>query len=319
MSSFNFPTVSETVLLLVGFNRIDLLRKRLNEIERNLPVDVYVSIDGPTSTEHGRQILEFLNNYSRTSPLQKLEFRVCEENMGLSRHITSSIDMLFKKYEYVIVLEDDVMISPVFVESMVDGLNIVNQDPILGGVGGFSAFKKMSGWNRKNKWRKSKYFSAWGWATSRTKWSMYHLRIPPDFKTHLNSSKSWNSLSSYQKRLWLSRFKKIDSDRPMTWDYQMQYLYFSTSMRMLLPTQRLSDNEGFSSERSTNTTGKRPRWMLGLGTSRIPPSVSKEYFLWLLEWIDGITIGGDVRVMQFFSETERNILKKIRQLSFRKS
>lgn len=319
MSSFKFPSVRETVLLLVGFNRIDLLRKRLNEIERNLPVDVYVSIDGPTTTEYGKQILEFLNDYSKTSPLQKLEFRVCEENMGLSRHITNSIDMLFEKYEYVIVLEDDVMISPVFVESMLDGLNIVDQDPNLGGVGGFSAFKKMGKWDRRNRWRKSKYFSAWGWGTSRTKWSLYHLRIPQDFKTHLNSSKSWNSLSPYQKALWLSRFNKIKSDRPMTWDYQMQYLYFSTSMLMLLPTQRLSDNEGFSSERSTNTTGRRPRWMLGLGTSGIPPSVSKEYFLWLFEWVDGITIGGDVRVMQFLSENEHKILKRLQHVSLRKS
>jgi hypothetical protein len=310
MSSFKFPSISETVLLLVGFNRIDLLRKRLSELERNLPVDIFISIDGPATTEHGRQILEFLNNYSKTSPLQKLEFRMCEENMGLSKHITNSIDMLFKKYEYVIVLEDDVMISPVFVESMIDGFNIMDQDPNLGGVGGFSAFKKMGKWDRRNRWRKSRYFSAWGWGTSRTKWSMYHLSIPLDFKTQLNSSKSWISLSPYQKALWLSRFNKIKSDRPMTWDYQMQYLYFSSSMQMLLPTQRLSDNEGFSNERSTNTTGRRPRWMLELGTSKIPPSGSKQYFLWLFEWVDGITIGGDVRVMQFLSRTTYRILKR---------
>lgn len=319
MSSSKSPTVGKTILLLVGFNRVDLLKKRLKEIEHNIPIDVYVSVDGPTTTQHARQILEFLNNYSKTTPLQKLEFRVCEENLGLSRHITNSIDMLFDKYEYLIVLEDDVVISPVFVESMVQGLEIVDQDPTLGGVGGFSAFKKMSKWDRRNKWRKSKYFSAWGWGTSRTKWSRYRLRIPLDFRTRLDSSKSWNSLSPYQKALWISRFDKIKSDTPMTWDYQMQYLYFSTSMRMLLPTQRLSDNEGFSSERSTNTTGRRPRWMLKLGTSRIPPSVSKVFFLWFFEWIDANTIGGDVRVMQFFSKIEHKILKRIKLMSFRSS
>jgi hypothetical protein len=301
---------ASTVLLLIGFNRFDSLERRLNEIELNSPIDIYVSIDGPATTIEATKIEELLKLYSARKKDVNFDYRICRENMGLAFHIVDSIDTLFKEYSHVIVVEDDVMISTGFVGSMLQGFLRMEEDPSIGGIGGFSAFRKVLMSNEKNRWRRSKYFSAWGWGTNRRQWLNYNLELPPNYISELNHSSSWNALSEYQRKLWLSRFKKTAGQKPFTWDYQMQFDYFKRSVHMLLPTQRVSDNEGFENKLSTNTVGKRPKWMTRVSVSSNTPRERVKYFERIFELVDGITIGGDSRVFKFV-KTPRGIFQKM--------
>ncbi len=299
-----------TVLLLIGFKRVDFLKSRLIEIEKNFPVDVYISIDGPTSTVEAQLISEFLKSQSEARKDIKFRYRVCEENMGLAAHIVDSVNKMFLEYSYVILIEDDVLISDTFVESILCGFMEMEKDSSIAGVGGFSSFRKAQFYKSKNKWRKSKYFSAWGWGTNREQWSHYSLELPINYVDWLANSSSWDALSDYQKKLWLSRFDKTLEGAPFTWDYQMQYNYFKRSVHMLLPTQRFSDNEGFGDRLGTNTVGKRPRWMTKISVSSNIPRGKIKLFNGIYEQVDCITIGGDSRVFKSLS-VFRTILAKI--------
>lgn len=302
----------KTVLLLVGYNRIDLIKKRLNELYQNMPIEVFVSIDGPISTEKSNNYERFLSEYFESGRNQSLKYRILEKNLGLAKHITETVDMLFHEYEYVIVVEDDVLMSPIFVESIINGFVMMEALPNIAGVGGFSAFGNRCSLTQRNKWRQTKYFSAWGWGTSREYWELYNLQIPEDFEKKLEVSERWQSLSEYEKKLWISRFTKVQLDKPHTWDFQMQYMYFSNSLNMLLPTKRLSDNEGFSNA-ATNTIGQRPRWMLAPFVSKKIPKFRLTKFERIFELVDGYTIGGNDKFLQDVKIYLRLLLKIVKK------
>ena len=296
-------------MLLIGFKRVDFLKSRLIEIEKNFPVDVYISIDGPASTVEAQLISEFLKSQSEVKRDVKFNHRICEENMGLAAHIVDSANQMFLEYSHVILIEDDVSISATFVESMLRGFMEMEKDSSIAGVGGFSSFRKAPFFKSKNKWRSTKYFSAWGWGTNREQWSHYTLELPINYVDELANSSSWAALSDHQKKLWLSRFDKTLVGAPFTWDYQMQYDYFKRSVHMLLPTQRFSDNEGFGDRFGTNTVGKRPKWMTTISLSSNIPRGTVKFLNGVYEQVDCITIGGDSRVFKSLSVFRTTLVK----------
>ena len=100
----------------------------------------------------------------------------------------------------------------------------------------------------------------------------------------------------------MRRFEKVAKNPMFTWDYQMQFMSFKYDLDHILPVFRISDNEGFDDERSTNTKSLRPRWMGkvvkvsdNLIVRSVPATLNK-----LFERVDSVTIAGDSKVKQFF-------------------
>ncbi len=281
------------VSLLIGYKRIDLIERRLQELKLNIKIPVFVSVDGGLTESEIMRFKDLLGKQQWDEDFNSFTYRILENNSGLANHITSAITECLDQYDYVIVIEDDVVISRNFIASMMSGFELMRQFPDIYAVGGFSAYKNWMRFGLKNCWRKSKYFSAWGWGTSRSVWQKYQLNLPHNHRKLLQNSDAWNRLGRRKQLTWLGRFGKVDTINPKTWDFQMQFLMLLDDGQMLLPTSRISDNEGFNNKSSTHTTGDRPRWMLKMGTtSGVPkPAVSK--FSRLYEFGDSLTIGSD--------------------------
>lgn len=107
------------------------------------------------------------------------EVIVSDFNKGLADSIVSGVDYAFKKYDAVIVLEDDCVASPSFMQFMVQGLIKYEDIKKVYSVSGFSWPIKLG---------KSCYdayscgrFSSWGWGTWKDRWA--------DFKKDVNTLK----------------------------------------------------------------------------------------------------------------------------------
>ena len=265
------PSVSETPILLIGFNRADLLKKRLKEIEQFSLRNLFISIDGG-STE--QQICEIKLVLESCLVNSDINYRVIihDKNIGLAKHITSAISKVLQEFNHVIVVEDDIVLGANFYDSMLCGLEIADSDPQIATVGGFSPFFHLSFFSRNNYWRKSEYFSAWGWGISRTNWNLYLLELEIDnLKDDLSASKTWKRLSLNQKLFWLSKFTKITIRPIRTWDYQMQFMSFVQDKNHLLPVFRVCDNEGFNDSRGANNVNRRPRWLFNINANGVLP------------------------------------------------
>jgi hypothetical protein len=281
------------VALLIGYRRIDLIERRLQELKLNMKIPVFVSIDGGLTESEIMKIKALLGKQQWDEEFNSFTYRILEKNFGLANHITSAITECLDQYDYVIVIEDDVVISRNFIASMMLGFEILRQSTDIYAVGGFSAYKNWMTLGLKNRWRKSKYFSAWGWGTSRSVWNKYQLHLPHNYRKLLQNSDAWNRLDRRKQFTWLGRFGKVDTINPKTWDFQMQFLMLMDDGQMLLPTSRISDNEGFNNKWSTHTTGDRPRWMLKMGTTSKVPKQAISKFSRLYEFGDSLTIGSD--------------------------
>jgi len=257
-------------ILIIGYNRPEFIRRRLLELSKSssIPDKVIISLDGS-----GQQqlILPPPDWAIDEIFLESLPFDVKiirrSENLGCSKHIILAVSEVLAEYRSCIIIEDDVVIGKSFVGAMKRGFLIMEHSEKLGIVGGFSPFyRSLFPFLRGNSWRLSPYFSAWGWGATSELWEKFvSFSDIASVEEELSHSQFWIKLSKRKQKIWLERF-----DRGV-WDYNVQYILFLNSLRVLLPTFRLIDNEGFSDLRSTHTKLKRPWNLFGEGYCQIGP------------------------------------------------
>lgn len=253
-------------VLLLGFNRPDYIKTRLNEVISWNPPKLYISIDGPRSesdhTSH-RDIHNFLLNYKDD---KNIIIYFNDRNLGLSHNITEAITKILKLEKSLIIIEDDIEIFENAYLSMSKILNNpnLNKFAIVSGFSSIPAPPKLLRKFIPNKFRVATYTSIWGWGIRKEIWDLYELDISKlDRKNAISSSKLWNKLSIRQKNIWLQRFEKVSINPKKTWDFQMQFMCFRYDLPNLSPIFRGVDNVGFADNRSTNTKNKKPKFYFG--------------------------------------------------------
>lgn len=193
-----------------------------------------------------------------------LNWLLAEKRLGLTLHIFTRISELLEMYKKVIIVEDDISTSAQSIRELLRTDYLCESRRVLT-QGLFGAFPK-NGFEPllKNRWRRTNYFSAWGWTIDRDSWSLYDYKIVKKVGLKALSKNSiWVNLSPNQRKRWTHRFSRVASDPLFTWDYQMQFISWLHKLDHLLPLWRLCDNEGFEDERASNTKLPKPHWYLG--------------------------------------------------------
>jgi GR25 family glycosyltransferase involved in LPS biosynthesis len=266
-------------VLLIGYNRPEYINRRLVELTKSnvIPKKVIISLDG---------IPEGVPSEEFNFDLVLLPFEVSiirrKNNLGCSNHIILAVSEVLLEHRTCIVIEDDVVIGKSFTAAISKGLSIMENHENIGIVGAFSPFHKRFYLSRKNSWRLSPYFSAWGWGTTSNFWQKFKtISDVASCQSELENSDYWRTLSKRKRAIWLKRF-----DRKV-WDYNVQYILFLHSLSVLLPTYRLIDNEGFADSRSTHTKHVRPWSLFGEGLCdqepvkyRVPGKFSILKYFW---------------------------------------
>ena len=298
-------TMTRYPILLVGFNRPEKILERTKEILSWNPSDLYISIDAAkTSVERNstREIRDQLKPFI-VNPRVHLIFR--SQNYGIKGHIPHAIDEILQKHSAIVVIEDDVQCSEIFYGEICKALNLHGNDYLT--VGGFSSLP-FRFFATRNRWRETRYFSAWGWGITRESWLKYERTIDvQNLHINLEGSKIWKKLSNSQKKTWIGRFSKVSTGEKITWDFQMQYSSFVHNYYHLNSLFRICENQGFSDERGTNTKSKRP---LPLGRYYLNNSPFDKILLRripqiALEFLDSFVIAGDRVLLHKLSKIRR--------------
>ena len=301
---------SATPILVLGFNRPELIDSRIRELNEMRAPIVRVSIDGGTNSKQDEikaVITGAIQSFNGKS-MPDILYR--ERNLGLSQHITLAITEVLQQYERVIVVEDDIVLSPNFYSNMLHAFATQENNHKIGLIGGFSSLHPPKTFAIRNAWRSTPYVSIWGWGVTREIWSEYQLDLKGiAIEESLRNSESWKSLSDWQRKVWLGRFSKISNGPLHTWDIQLQYLSFKLDLSNLLPLFRFVQNEGFNDERSAHTQGKRPRWMDNdkIDKRKIEnPRISKLSSVFS-KLLDSNTIAGDSKMIKIRSKVRKFI------------
>jgi hypothetical protein len=245
-SKMNF----KTPVLVIGFNRPDLLSHVLND-NNLLDRKVYISIDGPRDSTEETSVNECVEKAERFK-LRHLNTRIrtSQSNLGCKLGVSAAIDWVFNYENEAIILEDDVVPNDFFYVFMDKMLHKHRENHDIWQVSGHCALP--SELESMNIYL-SQFPQIWGWATWKSRWEKYDRNLESWSGTFLLNSganllvNKSTALSEY----WAMRLNECKSGFD-TWDYQWVYSMWVNSAWALSPGRSLCANQGFD-ERATHT------------------------------------------------------------------
>ena len=161
---------------LFVFNRADNTRKTLEALARNtlaLDTTVYVFSDGGKDEATWalvRQVRAIVREFSGSFASLRLVERPV--NYYLERNITEGIAEVFEQHDRIIVLEDDIVTSPHYLQYMNDAFNLYRDVPRVMHIAGFTnlALPDVSFYF-------TPHMSGWGWGTWKDRWNGHFLHF----------------------------------------------------------------------------------------------------------------------------------------------
>ena len=296
-----------TAILLTGYNRPELIEMQLKALLEVEGANVFVSIDCDQQGNINSEIKDLsVGQYSSFTWVFQ------ENKLGVGGHIPFMVTRLLSEFDNCIVIEDDVQISN---KVLTSGMNFLStklpKDCLTIGFFGTLPYNLLTRiLFGRNKWRKTEYFSAWGWGTQSEVWKKYSpLLDETKFDEELQRSSIWQKKDQESKVRWKRRFKVVADTPKFTWDFQMSYATYKNECFHLLPTYKSAENLGFNDNRSTNTQTKRPRWIFGkaqgaeIGTGIDLDSLRQR----ILENLDKATWAGDSNLLPKINNMRRKI------------
>lgn len=170
--------MTNPVIVVVAFNRIESLKRICRSLDRMIEpqgdVSLIISIDN--NGGKNQDVIDYAHQYNwKFGPK---EVRVKEKNTGLKAHIISCGD-LTEEFGDVIILEDDLFVSPYFLDYVKEAQQFYRNEEKIAGISLYNYRLTDIIWNNKLPFipvtnHSDVYFmqiaSSWGQSWSREQW-----------------------------------------------------------------------------------------------------------------------------------------------------
>lgn len=247
-----------TPILLFTYKRLDTLQQTVSALRRNYLAgesELFVFSDG-AKKEADRPAIEAVREFLSTiSGFKKVSIVQATENMGLANSIINGVSQMIDAYGKVIVLEDDLITSPNFLNFMNDALQFYESNPSILSISGYSGFVRTSQ-------NTDVYFtqraSSWGWALWKDRWEKVDWNVNDynSFRTCRRDQKLFNRMGSDLSGMLERQMQGvIDS-----WAVRLVYHQFKFGLYSVHPNRSKIVNIGVGSVDATNTHSKKGRF-----------------------------------------------------------
>ncbi len=162
-------------IVLFAYNRLDHLRLTIKFLKKNKEIsntDLIIYSDGPknksdkVNVSRVRSFLKKISGFKK----KKIIFRV--KNIGLTNNIVNGINQTFRKYNKAIIIEDDILVSNVFLKFMNTNLIMYNKNENVASIHGYCYPIKFKKNNEETFFLKGA--DCWGWGTWKRAWKEYN-------------------------------------------------------------------------------------------------------------------------------------------------
>lgn len=161
-------------IIIFVYNRLHHLNTLLNSLQKNdlfKKSKVLVFSDGPKNEIDKDKIDKVRELLKKKLVQQNSEIIENNINLGLSRNIIGGLNKIFQIYDRAIILEDDLELSPFFLNYMNDALNLYSTSENVASISGYMypiEPKKFS-----NNYFFLKLVESWGWGTWKRAWNIF--------------------------------------------------------------------------------------------------------------------------------------------------
>lgn len=264
-------------ILIIGFNRPDRLARLINSLRPYTPETIRISLDGPRPHKpHDAQLVE-----SSASTIELIDWtadvtlRREPTNVGLARAIPAAVNWVLSDHESVIVIEDDVIVGPHFVEFMLTALEEHATDDAIMHVSGYNVVPDAFLSHRHAGTRLSRIPESLAWGTWRHAWSTYDPSMAWASTTGLRDLATVTG-SRIAALRWHQNFRLAHDEYISTWAYRWIASMWEHDGYCLSPNKNLVTYGGYTD--GTHTL-RRARWEeLPVESLSSPLSTSRPLF-----------------------------------------
>lgn len=239
-------------VLLFVYNRPAHLKRAVESLVRNPLADeseLFVFSDAARTPEDEENVAYVRRYVHAIEGFKKVTVIEREENWGLARSIIDGVTHLVNEYGRVIVLEDDLVVAPYFLQFMNDALEMYKDEPKVGHIQACDFTKDPS----LPETFLIKWTGSWGWATWDRAWKHFN----PDGKAllqeladrHLTYAFDFNGKYGYTRML-----RRQIEGKNNSWAIRWNASLFLKDILSLNVGRSLVQNEGFDGS-GTNCGG----------------------------------------------------------------
>lgn len=227
-------------VLFIFYNREDFALRVFEEIRKARPKILILSSDGPKNNKDKVKVFnlrkKILSLIDWDCRIFKFFYKV---NLGFAKHIPQTLDKVFKKFDYLIYLEDDTLPNQVFFKFMDIALEKFKNDERIIGINGFNlGFREL-----KHDLTLTKLASIWGCGLYKRLWDLYDYQLKYWLK---EKQKLKNNF--YNKKIFFyfeTYFDRIAKGDIFTWAIQILYSLWKYDKFFLVPKKNYIQNIGF--------------------------------------------------------------------------
>ncbi len=186
-------------ICLFTYNRVSVTKKTITALKNNFlssKSELFIFSDGwKKNNENDEDKVEEVRDYLNTiKGFQKITIFNSDKNKGLSKSIIEGVTKVVNVYDKVIVLEDDLLTSPNFLNYMNETLDYYSNNNKIFSISGYTlnldALSNLS---------KDVYLgvraSSWGWGTWKNRWE----NVDWEVKDYNSFKKSFISRYNFNK------------------------------------------------------------------------------------------------------------------------
>jgi hypothetical protein len=239
-------------IVLFTYNRLDETKKTVEALQKNFLAkesDLYVYSDGWKNEIDRIKVIGVRNFLKQIDGFKSVKLVQSDLNKGLAKSIIDGVTEVIKRHGKVIVLEDDLITSPNFLNFNNQALKFYEFNENIFSISGYTL--NLSDLKKKEvDFYYSYRASSWGWSTWLDRWENVDWDVK-DYNSFIKSSKLKREFarggSDLPQMLINQMNGKIDS-----WAIRWCFYQFLTNQLTIFPTKSKIISIGFG-ENATHT------------------------------------------------------------------
>jgi hypothetical protein len=239
-------------ICLFTYNRLFETKKTVEALQQNFLAtqsELFIFSDG-SKTAHGKEKIQQVRNYLKTiTGFKAVTIKESKTNKGLANSIISGVTEIINTFEHIIVLEDDLITAPNFLNFMNSSLTYYKKNNKIFSISGYTLDLSILENLEKDVYLGVRA-SSWGWGTWRDRWINidWEVRDYPDFEKSFIRKYKFNRGGSDMSRMLKNQMQgKIDS-----WAIRWCYHQFKKNQYSVFPKTSKLISIGFG-ENATHT------------------------------------------------------------------
>ncbi len=234
-------------IVVFAYRRKDHLQQTLDHLKKCRGCensDVFVFSDGYKGEKDQQgveQVREYLASIEQDNPFHGFTVVKAPKNKGLAKNVIGGVTEILAKYKRVIVVEDDTLVAPGFIEYMNQALDFYENDSAIFSVGGFTVPMVLPADYRYDIIYTQR-ISSCCWATWEDRWKKINWDMPDYSKFRFTPWKR-KAFNKWGK----DRSSMLDDQmngRINSWAIRFDYYMWKNDMLNVIPAKSLARNIG---------------------------------------------------------------------------